>query len=110
MSLEAIKTVAVLGAGTMGHGIAHVFAISTAGIVAVLRQRQWLSERCPTSPHTRNVACVWLAINLIVGAQLSWNLRPWFGSPRIKVEFLREHPFDGTFYESVFEMTKHLTH
>jgi 3-hydroxybutyryl-CoA dehydrogenase len=26
MSVEGIKTVAVLGAGTMGNGIAHVFA------------------------------------------------------------------------------------
>ena len=35
MSLEAIKTVAVLGAGTMGNGIAHVFA--RAGFKVILR-------------------------------------------------------------------------
>jgi 3-hydroxybutyryl-CoA dehydrogenase len=35
MSLDAIKTVAVLGAGTMGNGIAHVFA--RAGYEVILR-------------------------------------------------------------------------
>ncbi|HXM97876.1 MAG TPA: 3-hydroxybutyryl-CoA dehydrogenase [Candidatus Dormibacteraeota bacterium] len=35
MSLESIKTVAVLGAGTMGNGIAHIFA--RAGINVILR-------------------------------------------------------------------------
>lgn len=35
MSLESVKTVAVLGAGTMGNGIAHVFA--RAGINVILR-------------------------------------------------------------------------
>src|SRR6266446_9797590 len=35
MSLDSIKTVAVLGAGTMGNGIAHVFA--RAGYSVILR-------------------------------------------------------------------------
>jgi len=35
MSLDPIKTVAVLGAGTMGNGIAHVFA--RAGYIVILR-------------------------------------------------------------------------
>ncbi len=34
-SVDAIKTVAVLGAGTMGNGIAHVFA--RAGFKVILR-------------------------------------------------------------------------
>jgi hypothetical protein len=46
-------------------------------------------------------------VNLLVGAQISWNLRPWFGSPGMSVAFLREHPFDGTFYDSVFHMILH---
>src|ERR1700693_5248496 len=35
LSIDAIKTVAVLGAGTMGNGIAHVFA--RAGFQVILR-------------------------------------------------------------------------
>ena len=33
MSVDAIKTVAVLGAGTMGNGIAHVFARSGYNVI-----------------------------------------------------------------------------
>ena len=35
MSVDAIKTVAVIGAGTMGNGIAHVFA--RAGFSVILK-------------------------------------------------------------------------
>ena len=45
----------------------------------------------------------WLAGNLFVGAQVSWNLRPFFVSPGLDVEFLRKHPFDGSFYEAVWQ-------
>src|SRR5580765_6637548 len=41
MSLDSIKTVAVLGAGTMGNGIAHVFA--RAGFNVILRD---VDQRC----------------------------------------------------------------
>ena len=41
MSLDSIKTVAVLGAGTMGNGIAHVFA--RAGFDVILRD---VDQRC----------------------------------------------------------------
>ncbi len=33
MTLDAIRTVAVLGAGTMGNGIAHVFARSGHNVI-----------------------------------------------------------------------------
>ena len=33
MNAEGIKTVAVLGAGTMGNGIAHVFARAGYGVI-----------------------------------------------------------------------------
>ena len=44
MSPEFIKTVAVLGAGTMGNGIAHVFA--KAGFKVILRdvERRFLDR------------------------------------------------------------------
>jgi len=44
VSIDAIKTVAVLGAGTMGNGIAHVFARS--GYKVILRdvERRFLDR------------------------------------------------------------------
>ena len=48
MSIEQIKTVAVLGAGTMGNGIAHVFA--RAGYTVILRdvERRFLERGMET--------------------------------------------------------------
>jgi uncharacterized membrane protein len=91
----------------VGHdvlGLSHVGAIALAGIAAVRRQQRWLREAFPSSRSRGQVVLAWLAVNLIVGAQISWNLRPWFGTPVMRVQFLRDDPFDGTFYESVFRM------
>ncbi|MFN0007878.1 MAG: hypothetical protein ACKVXR_08210 [Planctomycetota bacterium] len=91
----------------VGHDVlalSHVLAIAVAGIAAVRRQQRWLREACPSAAHDDRVVLSWLAVNLIVGAQLSWNLRPWFGTPGMEVEFLREDAFQGTLYESVYRM------
>jgi hypothetical protein len=44
----------------------------------------------------------WLAGNLFLGAQLSWILRPFIGSPELPVEFLRAGALRGNFYENIF--------
>jgi len=85
-------------------GLAHVAAIALAGSLAVARQVGWLRALDPRAKTPGSVVVFWLALNLALGAQLSWNLRPWFGTHYLPVTFLREHPFDGTFYESVFRM------
>ncbi|MBI5434357.1 MAG: hypothetical protein HZA52_16100 [Planctomycetes bacterium] len=89
-------------------GVLHVAAIAIAGTAAVVRQRRWLAEFAPRR-EPGALAFAWLALNLFVGAQLAWNLRPWFGSPGMASEFLREHPFDGTCYESVFRLVAQST-
>jgi len=85
-------------------GLAHVAAVALAGTLAVRRQVGWLRALDPRARTGTSVVALWLALDLVVGAQLSWNLRPWFGTPGLPVTFLRDHPFDGTFYESVFRM------
>lgn len=90
-------------------GLLHVAALGFAGSVAVLRQRRWLQAWCVDPRAAARVVGVWLLINLLVGAQLSWVLRPWFGTPGMEVQFLRDDPFRGTFYESLFLMFVQLT-
>ncbi|HAH98263.1 MAG TPA: hypothetical protein DCO70_02935, partial [Verrucomicrobiales bacterium] len=51
----------------------------------------------------------WLTGNLFVGAQVAWNLRPYFVSPGLKVEFLRPDPFNGNFYEAIWVAIKNIT-
>ena len=85
-------------------GLAHVAAVALAGTLAVARQTGWLRALDPRARTSASVVALWLALDLVVGAQISWNLRPWFGTPDLPVTFLRAQPFDGTFYVSVFRM------
>ncbi|GAA5146639.1 hypothetical protein GCM10023213_40070 [Prosthecobacter algae] len=81
--------------------LTHTTIIAFAGIVAnhkLLRLIQTFSGSTATGWHT---LFAWLAGNLFVGAQLSYNLRPFFGNPDLPIQFLRPDPFDGSFYESV---------
>jgi len=54
------------------------------------------------------VLLAWLVGNLFLGSQLSWMLRPFIGSPGLRVEFLRSDAFSGNFYEAVFRSSLHL--
>lgn len=81
--------------------LTHTAIIAFAGIVAnhkLLRLIQTFSGNTATGWRT---LIAWLAGNLFVGAQLSYNLRPFFGNPDLPIQFLRPDPFDGSFYESV---------
>lgn len=82
--------------------LTHTFLIAYAGITS---HRSLLSHvrRYATTPTlgTRTFVA-WLAGNLFVGAQISWIMRPFFGSPGLEVQFLRDHPMNGSFYETVW--------
>ena len=53
MSVDSIKTVAVLGAGTMGNGIAHVFARSGYRVILRDVEKKYLDRGIETI--TRNL-------------------------------------------------------
>jgi hypothetical protein len=84
--------------------LTHTVIIATAGIVA--NKRLLLLLRHYANDHVIGFRTLiaWLTGNLFVGAQLSYNLRPFFGNPKWPVEFLRPDPFDGSFYEVVWDM------
>lgn len=94
-----------------GHSIVlltDVFFIAYAGIVANRRLLRLMVHLCPTPAIATRIFWSWLAGNLFLGAQLSWVLRPFIGSPGIAVQFLRNDPLRGNFYEAVFRALKHL--
>jgi hypothetical protein len=76
--------------------------IAFAGIAANVRLLQLLRELSGSAVAARKVLLAWLAGNLLLGSQLAWNLRPFVGSPDLKVEFLRPNAFAGNFFEAVF--------
>ena len=81
--------------------LTHTALIAYAGIVGNLKAYRMLAAFIGDLSAARRTLLAWLAVNLFVGAQLSYNLRPFFGNPTFDVRFLRAHPFDGSFYEVV---------
>jgi len=95
----------------LGHSLmllTHVFVIAFAGVAAnqrLLRLLETMSGHVRTG-RTVFFSCV--AGNLFLGAQLAWNLRPFIGSPKLAVQFLRDDPVRGNFYEAVWRALGHL--
>ncbi len=95
----------------LGHSVmllAHVCAIAFAGIMANRRLLELLRKMSGRDSTARAVLFSWLAGNLFLGAQLAWNLRPFIGSPKLAVQFLRDDPLRGNFYEAVWGAFRHL--
>ena len=85
----------------------HVVLIALAGIVGNVRLFQFLRERAGERPSAaQNVLAAWLAVNLFLGSQLGWILRPFIGSPNLDVEFFRPNALQGNFYEAVWNALK----
>src|SRR4029078_6404283 len=88
--------------------LTHVVLIAFAGVIANRRLLDLLKK---FSGHSRTAQAVffsWLAGNLFLGAQLAWNLRPFIGHPNIAVQFLRDDPLRGNFYEAVWAAFRNL--
>lgn len=81
--------------------IMHVILIAIAGIISNIRLYNLLVH-LSNRTLAKRIVCSWLLINLFLGAQLSWNLRPFIGSPALEVQFIRPNAFEGNFYEDVY--------
>ena len=95
----------------VGHSVmllTHVFVIAFAGVVANRRLFGLLQKVSGHDYTARAVLFSWLGGNLFLGAQLAWNLRPFIGSPTLAIQFLRDDPLRGNFYEAVWRALRHL--
>ena len=88
--------------------LVHVAIIAFAGITAHRRLYPVLAAAAENPAAAPRVFFAWLTGNLFVGAQLSWNLRPFFGQPGKDVSFLRPDWNQSSFYESIFNNFKSL--
>ena len=79
-----------------------VAMVAFAGVVANLRLFQLLREISGSNASAKRVLLAWLAGNLFLGSQMSWILRPFIGSPGLPVQFLRDEPMKGSFFEAVY--------
>ena len=103
-------TSAARGTGHSLTLLCDVIFIAYAGVVANRCLLRLLERRCETPGAARRIFWSWLAGNLLLGAQLSWVLRPFIGTPGLAIEFLRADPLRGNFYEAVFYALRHVLH
>ncbi len=85
-----------------GYLVFHTVLIGIAGIAANLHLHKLLAAKAPTRAAATGTLLAWLGGNGFLGAQFSWVLRPFFGSPGLEVQFLRPDPLRGNFYETVW--------
>ena len=83
----------------------HTAIIAYAGLVSNVQMLGTLMQVSGKSAAIRTFFA-WTAGNLFVGAQLAWNLRPFFGNPDREIQFLREKAFEGNFYEAIVRLSK----
>jgi hypothetical protein len=86
----------------------NVFSIAFAGVVSNLHLYKLILHLTESKTESKRIIFAWLAVNLLLGSQLSWIMRPFIGGPKGAVEFLRENAFDGNFFEAVFHSAKDL--
>lgn len=89
--------------------VTHTLLIGFAGIAANIHLHRLLTVKSPTPAAATATLLAWIGGNGFLGAQFSWILRPFFGTPQLEVQFLRPHPLRGNFYESVWNSIDRIT-
>ena len=92
-----------------GYLLFHVLLIAIAGVAGTLSLFKILLQRCPSRTIAMTTMFAWLAGNGFLGAQFSWILRPFFGTPTLEVAFLRPDPMHGSFHEAVWRSLDRIT-
>jgi hypothetical protein len=88
--------------------LTHVALIAFAGITANVRLVRLLEHLSGSMAVGRRVLFAWLTVNLFLGSQLVWILRPFIGAPGLPVQFLRPDAFKGNFFEAVWRSIQNL--
>ena len=86
--------------------LAVVAGIAFSGVVANVRLLPLLRCHADGERAARRVLFAWLAGNLFLGSQICWMLRTFIGRPTDAVTFLGPDPFEGNFFETVFEAVR----
>jgi len=82
--------------------------VALAGVMGNVRLVPLLRQWTGSAAKARNVLLAWLAVNLFLGSQIAWVLRPFIWDARRPVEFIGPDHFQGSFFETVFEAARRL--
>ncbi|MBX7191375.1 MAG: hypothetical protein K1X94_04930 [Sandaracinaceae bacterium] len=84
--------------------LAHTLVIAVAGTAGVLQLLRLLAQLVPSHAIAKRVVLAWIATQLLIGAQLSWVLRPFVGQPRAAITLLSPQAFEGGFFEEILHL------
>ncbi len=76
-----------------------IAVIAFAGVTANVRLLHLLRRLGGGVSAARRLLFAWLAVNLLLGTQVSWIARPFIGRVDVPVTFLEAHPLEGNFFE-----------
>ncbi len=97
--------------GSMEYGLLQLILaafIAGCGIAGNVLLLPALKTHCGSRQIARRVLLAWLLINLLLGSQISWLLRPFIWDPARPVEFIGPEYLHGSFFETVFEAVRQL--
>ena len=77
--------------------------VALAGVMGNVRLVPLLRQWAGTAAVARNVLLAWLAVNLFLGSQIAWVLRPFIWDANRPVEFIGQNCFQGSFFETIFK-------
>jgi hypothetical protein len=75
--------------------------IAFAGLTGNRQLLPILREWCGNAQTARRVIFGWLLVNLMLGSQICWILRPFIWDPARPVEFVGPEYWRGSFFETV---------
>jgi len=82
--------------------------IAFAGVVGNVRLLPLLRQWAGNATVAWKVLLAWLAVNLFLGSQVCWVLRPFIWDPAGPTRFIGREYFRSSFYETVFEAARRL--
>lgn len=82
----------------------HIVIIGAAGVVGNLRLYRLLCRLTDSKAIASRVLWSWMAVDALVGTQLSWILRPYLCKPALPAALLRPDAFQGNFFEELWRI------
>jgi hypothetical protein len=89
-----------------GHALLllHTTLVAAAGAVGVVRLRRLLARLGLGATIARRVLVSWVGAQFLVGSQLCWLLRPFFGDLAVRPTFFATGVLDGNFFQAVITL------
>lgn len=90
--------------------LTHTAVIAFAGVSSNVHLFRIVSANSHSADAALRTLFAWLLGNTILGTQYAWILRPFFGSPELHVQFLRQDFLAGNFFITIWNLCLKLYH